>query len=124
MPTTVNIVNLDYLKLMTDGDEEMEQTMLEMLLSELPEEFEKMEALHAAHDWQDLNKVSHKMKSTLAFIGNEDLTNANLKIEQLTKVAERPPVGEDINVVNDMMQQFGALLPKVMKELKQLLDSY
>ena len=120
----MRLTNLDYLKLMSDGDRDMEQTMLEILLAELPEEFDKMKSLFAQQQWENLSKVSHKMKSTLAFIGNSDLTNANLKIEQLTKQKDNPPGENDIEVIADMMAQFEGLLPEVMEELKQAFESY
>ncbi len=114
----MNHTNLDYLKLMADGDKEMELTMLEMLLVELPEEFGKMKALHGEEDWEELGKVSHKMKSTLAFIGNEDLTNANARIEILSKNKE------DLHTISNMMAQFGDLLPEVLHELNEIAASY
>ena len=123
MHTTSNLTNLEYLKLMSDGDQEMEMTMLEMLLEELPTEFEKMKALHTVRDWEELSRVSHKMKSTLAFIGNEDLTTANLKIEHLTK-REMPPNNDEIQVIGKMMELFDGLLPRVLEELQTVARSY
>lgn len=119
----MNSINLDYLKLMADGDQEMELTMLEMLLTELPEEFDKMKSLHTAQDWNQLSRVSHKMKSTLAFIGNDELTRANLTIEQLTK-KETPPDQDEIKTIGEMMEQFGQLLPGVLSELQKVAAEY
>ncbi len=120
----MRLTNLDYLKLMSDGDRDMEQTMLEILLTELPEEFNKMKSLFAEQQWEGLSKVSHKMKSTLAFIGNADMTNANLKIEQLTKQKDNPPIKDDVEVIADMMVQFEGMLPAVLEELNQAFESY
>ena len=121
--TTMSHTNLEYLKLMSDGDQEMEKVMLEMLLDELPSEFEKMKTLHAAQEWKELSKVSHKMKSTLAFIGNADMTGANLKIEQLTK-QESLPSADEVQVIGAMMEQFGEVLPEVMGELREVFEGY
>jgi HPt (histidine-containing phosphotransfer) domain-containing protein len=120
----MNLTNLDYLKLMADGDQDMEQTMLEMLLVELPEEFDKMKTLFAASAWLPLSKVSHKMKSTLPFIGNDELTSANLRIEQLTKQEDHPPLKDEIIIIEDSIQQFGNLLPGVIEELNKILNTY
>lgn len=124
MHKTMNLTNLDYLKLMADGDRDMEQTMLEMLLVELPEEFGKMETLFAANDWLPLSKVSHKMKSTLPFIGNDELTSVNLKIEQLTKREGHPPIKDEVRVIGNSIQQFGKLLPSILQELNKILNTY
>ena len=123
MQTVMNLINLDYLKLMSDGDADMEQTMLEMLMDELPNEFEKMKELHMSKDWQALTKVSHKMKSTLAFIGNDDMTSANLTIEKLTK-QENELNGEDELTIGAMMKRFDDRLSPVMTELKQVASTY
>ena len=123
MHSIKNLINLDYLKLMADGDRDMEKVMLEMLLTELPSEFDKMKSLQHSQDWQELSKVSHKMKSTLAFIGNEEITAANLKVEQLTK-QESPPNNEDIICIGENMQIFQNLLPEVISELNQVTASY
>jgi HPt (histidine-containing phosphotransfer) domain-containing protein len=75
-------INLDYLDLMSDGDAEMKKTMLLMLLEELPEEIQKLWQAYKINDWVDLRGISHKLKSTLSFVGNEAMTEANKKIEQ------------------------------------------
>jgi HPt (histidine-containing phosphotransfer) domain-containing protein len=78
-------INLDYLDLMTDGDSEMRTTMLEMLLDEIPSEMEKMKAAWQKNDLADIKEISHKMKSTLAFVGSDPLTEANKAVEQVAR---------------------------------------
>jgi len=118
MNSTTTHTNLEYLRLMADGDQDMEQTMLEMLITELPDEFEKMKTHLAAGEWEDLGKVSHKMKSTLAFIGNDEMTNANKEIEQSAKHLD------NLEKVPALMETFGSALPAVMDELRQTLSEY
>ncbi len=81
-------IDLSYMDLMADGDNEMKKTMLEMLLDELPSEIKKMENLCSSSDWANLKLVSHKLKSTLAFVGNDEMTNSNSKVEKLAKEEE------------------------------------
>ncbi len=85
MLKTATCINLDYLRLMADNDEEMIQTMLAMLLDELPTELGKIRELSAVENWDELTRVSHKMKSTLAFVGNEAMSAANKELERITK---------------------------------------
>ncbi len=82
---TATCINLDYLRTMADHDEDMIQTMLAMLLEELPGEMDKIRKLAATEDWDELTRVSHKMKSTLAFVGNEAMNTANKELERITK---------------------------------------
>ncbi len=105
-------INLAYLELMADNDPEMKAVMLDMLLDELPEELEKMKNHFASGSWEDLGSVSHKMKSTLAFVGNEEMTAANKDIETMAKDgAEAGKLERLLNVLVEMC-------PKVMAELK------
>ncbi len=81
-------INLDYLNLMADGDDSMKKIMMEMLLDELPVEIAKMKEVHRTDDLDELSSISHKMKSTLAFVGNEVLTKTNKEIEEICKTEE------------------------------------
>jgi HPt (histidine-containing phosphotransfer) domain-containing protein len=112
MNTTTTYTNLSYLRLMADNDEEMVQTMLGMLLEELPEELDKIKALHEEKNWEELGKISHKMKSTLAFVGNEPMTNANKEIEQLAKS------GAELDKIGSLIAILDHHAPAVLKELK------
>ena len=85
------VINLEYMKMMSDGDDSMQKVMLEMLISELPEEIQKMRTHLDASNWEDLGSVSHKMKSTLAFVGNNVMTEANKNIEQSIKSGDYSP---------------------------------
>jgi FOG: HPt domain len=105
-------INLDYLELMADNDPEMKGVMLDMLLTELPEELNKMQELFAASSWKDLGSVSHKMKSTLAFVGNNQMTEANKNIETMSKE------GEEAEELGNMLNILVEVCPKVMAELK------
>ncbi len=81
-------INLEYMELMSDGDNEMKQTMIEMLLEDLPPELQKMKDYSERPDFEELSKVSHKMKSTLSFVGNDAMTKANKQVERAAKEGE------------------------------------
>ena len=109
---TYEFINLDYLYLMADGDDSMKKIMLEMLLEELPVEVEKMRNLLEANDWQDLMSVSHKMKSTLSYVGNDEMTNANKEIELIAKD------NGDYNKLTPLVSIVETQLNRVMPELQ------
>ena len=110
--STYQYINLEYLDLMTDGDNDMKQVMLDMLFEELPQELEKMNQLHSTADWEELKAVSHKMKSTMAFVGNEEMTEANKEIEAILKD------GGDKDKVADLLTTLDNYQSKVISELK------
>ena len=75
-------IDLSYLELMSDGDADMKGILLDMLLTEPSSEFKKMQELAAGQDWDELKQVSHKMKSTLPYIGFGELSETNKKIDK------------------------------------------
>lgn len=78
-------IDLSYLEMMADGDDFMKKTMLDMLIEELPAEVEKLRKAYLEQDGEDLKQVAHKMKSTLAFIGHDAMTEANATLEAIGK---------------------------------------
>lgn len=101
-----NYINLDYIDLMTDGDNDMKATMLEMILEEMPAEIVKMKAHLEAKEWENLFKAAHKMKSTLSFIGNDNMTQANIAIEHNAKQEENlTEIPKHLSVLEDTYLQ-------------------
>jgi len=113
--STHEFINLEYLDLMADGDTSMRQVLLEMLLTELPVELNKMRVLLDQQDWGELREVSHKMKSTLPFIGNKSLIEANKEIERRSKEEE------DLQGIPHLLQVLESAYPNVELELKREL---
>jgi len=103
--------------MMADGDDDMKATMIEMLVEEIPEEMEKMKQVHDVADWNELREVSHKMKSTLGFVGNDAMTAANKEIEDIAKTGgteggEKVPelLGILFNIYPDAVEELKAEL--------------
>lgn len=115
--STYQFLNLDYLDLMADGDDDMKATMVEMLVDEIPEEMDKMKKACNAADWNELKEVSHKMKSTLAFVGNDEMTEANKELEEVGKTggANAAKAPELIDILFD-------IYPKALEELRTVLS--
>ena len=110
--TNYQYVNLDYLNLMTDGDDDMKKVMIDMLFEELPQELTKMNELYAAGDLEELKAVSHQMKSTLAVIGNDQMTNANKTLEATLKD------GSGTHKIPALLATLTELQTKVIAELQ------
>ena len=109
-------INLEYLEMMSDGDDSMKKVMLEMLLEELPLEIKKMDSLCQEGSWDEVSSVSHKLKSTLAFVGNEEMTNANTNIEGLSKEAN------NVGQVPKLIETLQSLCPSTISELNLELE--
>ncbi len=112
--TTLNYVQLDYLETMTDGDADMMQTMLDMLIEEIPDEIRKMNESLAQKDWEELFQISHKMKTTLSFIGNETMININKTLEHCSRHEE------SLAELPALVHQLDELSVKVVEELQMI----
>lgn len=106
-------INLSYLERMSHGDISVKKTLLEMLLKELEVEIPKMKRLINRQDWLALREASHKMKTTLPFVGNHTMLDANLEIETRAKYKERL---EDVHQYQQVLEK---LCPPVLEELKK-----
>lgn len=109
---TFEHLNLDYLNLMTGGDADMQKMMLDILFEELPVELDMLTTHYDAQSWEELKSVSHKLKSTLAFVGNDPMTEANNQIEHKAMYVE------DTDRIPALVAALKDHYPKVMEELK------
>ncbi|RMD71300.1 MAG: Hpt domain-containing protein [Bacteroidetes bacterium] len=114
--TRHTLINLDYVELMSGGDKDMQRTLLEMVLQELPQELALQQEHARTQSWEALGEISHKMKSTLAFVGNEQLTEWNKQVEQNAKRHQ------DLDKIPELVAQIGQLAPRVIEALKAALD--
>ncbi len=106
-------IDLSYLDLMSDGDIDMKSMMLNMLQEEIPVEIKKMSTLEKEKDWNQLSKVSHKMKSTLAFVGNATMIETNKEIEEIAKSEK------NTNRLSALLDKLIELYPQVLTELEE-----
>ena len=113
-----NYINLEYMNLMSDEDHDMKKTMLLMLLEDLPLAVHQMREHLNDSNWKDLRAVSHKMKSTLSFVGNDQMTLTNKQIEQISiwqNDLELLP--RLISTLNEMVKN---VLPELDSELNRI----
>jgi len=110
--TQTPYINLSYLELMADGDQDMKKTMIGMLLEEPLRDIEKMQEMTDVMNFDQIQAISHKMKSTLAFVGNEKLTALNKAVE--TKAQSE----SDINAIKEDLKAIRALYDHAIVELR------
>ena len=126
MSTTFSFqhINLEYLDTMTGGDAETTQQMLEMLIDEIPIEITKMQKAVASQDWEEVFQISHKLKTTFAFIGNDNMTSINKKVEGATrqtvnqKELLKEAIEELLKDVPSKVEELNALSKPIIAELK------
>ena len=121
-------IDLSYLELMSDGDADMKGILLDMLLTEPAGEFEKMQQLAATRNWDELKQVSHKMKSTLPYIGFEELTETNKKIDKILWERQNTGISDEAiaetipKMVNTVSELYTKSLPELQDARNNLMN--
>jgi HPt (histidine-containing phosphotransfer) domain-containing protein len=87
------------------------QTMLDMLIAEIPEEMDKMQQCVATSDWNEVFQISHKMKTTLSYIGNEEMIAINKQLEHNARHREH------IDLIPSMVEKLCTMSVSVVDEL-------
>lgn len=115
--TQYKYINLDYLDMMTEGDAEMQKEILGIVVEEITNDIPRMIAFFRQGDMENTHQLAHKFKSTLAFVGNDLMTNANQEAELITKIGgETEKLPGLFNIIEEMQ-------PKVLDELQAMYDS-
>ncbi len=111
-------INLEYLEILSEGDDEMTKTIIDMLVTEIPTECEKMKDCIQNKEWDELFVIAHKMKSTLSYVGNDSMISANAQIEHSTRHKQ------NFDIIPDKLETMLSLAPKVVEELKSAIHSF
>ena len=108
------IADLTYLKNMTDDDPKLIREMIEIFTRQVDEYSFEFQSLYNKKKWTDLSRLAHKVKSSLAIMGMNDLSD---KMKELEVLAEKE---KDINRYQAIIQQFIIESKKAVKELNHI----
>lgn len=109
-------IDLAYLRLMSAGSTAAEEEMLKLLLTDLSEQLPKLEAAIEKTQWEAIKHISHHLKSSFSFVGNDQLLSAIRAVEQL---AERQEAYDEIARSWLLIKE---VIPEVQAELKRALE--
>ena len=76
---------LAYIRAISDGDEDFEQEMLQVIVEELPVEIQLLQTFFENEDWIALGGMLHKMKSKISMLGAFTLLEEVTKYEHIAK---------------------------------------
>jgi HPt (histidine-containing phosphotransfer) domain-containing protein len=68
------IVDLSYLRNMTDNNPELIKELVDIFISQADEYTKEMQEYYARGDWQSLSRLAHKAKSSVAIMGMSELS--------------------------------------------------
>lgn len=108
-------ITLEYLETITGGDVETRKTILNMLLGDLETLCPKLSLFAEAKNWEEVEKIAHKLKSSLAFAGNENLTRSN------EIILENSRLKQDVETLPIEVAKMEAIMPLIIAEIKEEL---
>lgn len=90
----LEVLDLNYLDRITGGNDNLRKQIVELLLTETPDELRKLENFTKEANWPRVRGVAHKMKSSATYMGLNQTLSRLKQIEEnangLTKLDEIP----------------------------------
>ncbi|MBX2875914.1 MAG: Hpt domain-containing protein [Saprospiraceae bacterium] len=108
-------VDLSYLESISGGDAETEKTILQMLLADMEQLCPMLRTHFEAPQMEELEKVAHKLKTSLAFSGNPDIMKSNDEVLEIARTQN------EMDRVPTLIARIEELTPLIIQELHQVL---
>ncbi|MDY6799686.1 MAG: Hpt domain-containing protein [Bacteroidota bacterium] len=79
------LINLSYLKTISNGDNAFILELIEMFFEQVPEYQKMLQHLYNKKDWNNLARTAHKAKSAILMVGMNKLAAKLKKLEENAK---------------------------------------
>ncbi len=89
LPTAKRITDLQFLKDISENNEQFFREFIQMFLNNTPKAITDMLEACAASDWERLRQAAHKAKPSFNYVGLKDMSMLTAKIEELAKKVEQ-----------------------------------
>lgn len=109
-------VEFSYLESITGGDKDTEQTILEMLLVDMEQLCPTLNVYYESGNIEALEKATHKLRSSLAFSGNEQIMKSNDELLEIARTQTR------LGQAPALITKIEDLAPLIIQELQQKLQ--
>lgn len=110
------IVDLSYLKDMSEGNKEIMDEMIEIFVSQVFEFSDEMKELYKRKEYFKLGNLAHKAKSSISIMGMENLAKELKEFELLAK-AEK-----ETDKYEQFISNFEASCKQAVEELKEMKE--
>jgi len=108
-------VNLDFLNEMSDGSEDLTRDLINMFIKQVPMFSEQLDNFYQCGDYISLGKLAHKIKSSVAMMGIEELTTDMKALEEIAKE------GKKSDKYPKYISKFKSISNEAIVELNQIL---
>ncbi|HBH06023.1 MAG TPA: hypothetical protein DDX92_05425 [Flavobacteriales bacterium] len=108
-----NLYDLNILSELVMGDEGFMKELINTFIDTAPQDVASIEK--AVHDesFEDVRKITHKLKSSVRTLGMHALEPVVLSLEKMGKEQE------DFNAIREKFREFQILLERTIEQLKQ-----
>jgi PAS domain S-box-containing protein len=113
-----NLINLDYLEQLSDGDNEFVTNMIQYFIEHTPGVLESMKESCASKDWKTLRNVSHKFKPQLNFMG---ITSILEDVEQIEQDSNHE---RNLDALPPKIEKTEKVCLAAIAQLRQKLEGY
>lgn len=108
-------IDFSYLRSISGGDAETERTILQMLLTDMEQLCPMLRSHFEASQMEEMEKVAHKLKTSLAFSGNVEIMECNDVVLEIARTQN------ELDKVPAMIGKIEELTPLIIQELHQAL---
>lgn len=110
-------IDLSYLDQVAGDDHKTRATLLDLIAKEIQETIPQLSGLYSGRSWRAIKDHVHRMKTTLAFAGNADMSAANSQIWKALVAMDAP------EAIAPMIQTLETKYLHVVRELQLELRS-
>jgi len=111
-----SVIDLEYLKIISKGDEVFEKNMIRSFSTQMPEELRRLKSSIIDKNYEQISSIAHNLKSTLSFMGLNQLTPLLQQIEQECKKQD------GINRISDNFTLISATCQLAIIEARELIS--
>ncbi len=113
--SSYNYIDFSYLKSISGGDAETERTILQMLLTDMEQLCPMLRSNFESSKIEEVEKVAHKLKTSLAFSGNTEIMESNDAVLEIARTQR------ELDKVPTLISKIEELTPLIIQELHQAL---
>lgn len=116
--TTNDTSNLSYLSSMCDGDKTFMQEMIQAFIHDMPKTLWNLRKKLEEQDWNEVEKIAHKMKPATQFVG------LNITVDILRNIEHNSKYRQDLEQIPDLINMVSANIQHAVLELQIKLDNH
>jgi len=108
-------IDLQYMSQVCFGKVELMKQMIKIFIDQTPAQIDALRLHYANKDWNSFRSVAHKLKSSVAVLGNQSLSQ-DIEVLELSAAKE-----EGLEVVPEILERSIAGCEGSVEELKEKL---